>query len=332
MRTKFASAADYLAYLQELFTRRYADDGPVDDEFQRLTETALRNAGIEIPRGHLTGLNSVISKLWDDVLECLNDSQRDEISRNIAAGVVENGEANAFIARSPDGKYAVIFNSGLAMFLHKLFKLTAGWVDPSCVTYCNRKDARNLTKSEMRVYIDEFISYFREEGVPRGPLIKLTSEASGGVSFQLISSEIFILCHELGHYLNGDLSDERSYAALPSNMPGSVYEENKDHEIEHRADCTGFGIYRKAVAKIAPKLSGEMTLHFLLGLFNAFYSLSKGASRSHPHPYERVIRIAHAHFGSSLANRYGDALENPALLSNLFDSIAPSELRGATRR
>jgi hypothetical protein len=33
-------------------------------------------------------------------------------------------------------------------------------------------------------------------------------------------------------------------AALPKGMPGSVYQENKNHGIEYEADSTGFGIYR----------------------------------------------------------------------------------------
>jgi hypothetical protein len=75
----------------------------------------------------------------------------------------------------------------------------------------------------MRAYIDELISYFREEGVPCGSLVKLTSQASAGVSFQLFSSEIFILCLERGHYFNGNQLDDRSYAAFPPDSAGATY-------------------------------------------------------------------------------------------------------------
>jgi hypothetical protein len=68
--------------------------------------------------------------------------------------VSENGQANAFIARSPDGKFAILFSSGLAMFLHKYIKLIAALVDPTSVTYCNRVLAADLTKQEIKGYVD----------------------------------------------------------------------------------------------------------------------------------------------------------------------------------
>lgn len=76
MRTKFNSAPDYLAYLQERYTRSYTDNTFADAEFQRLTEEALRDTGIEIRRGHLAGVNDAISNLWHEILEGFDKEQR----------------------------------------------------------------------------------------------------------------------------------------------------------------------------------------------------------------------------------------------------------------
>jgi hypothetical protein len=214
MKTHFSTAAEYLAHLQELYTRRYSSGTPVDAEFQRLTEESLSARGIELPHHPVSGIGSVVENIWRDILNALEKSVRDVTKPCIAAGVVENGKANAFIVKSPDGKYAIIFNSGLGIFLHKLFKITSGCVEPQSVTYCNRKSANLLTRGDMRAYLDEYINYYRENGVPRGPLIKLTQKASATAALQLNASELFILCHELGHFLNGDLDNECLYSAF----------------------------------------------------------------------------------------------------------------------
>lgn len=47
------------------------------------------------------------------------------------------------------------------------------------------------------------------------PLIKLRSKETSRCSTILRLAETFVLCHELAHFLNGDLNDEKSYCALP---------------------------------------------------------------------------------------------------------------------
>jgi hypothetical protein len=321
MKTHFSTAAEYLAHLQELYTRRYSSGTPVDAEFQRLTEESLSARGIELPHHPVSGIGSVVENIWRDILNALEKSVRDVTKPCIAAGVVENGKANAFIVKSPDGKYAIIFNSGLGIFLHKLFKITSGCVEPQSVTYCNRKSANLLTRGDMRAYLDEYINYYRENGVPRGPLIKLTQKASATAALQLNASELFILCHELGHFLNGDLDNECLYSALPKGMPGSVYQENKNHGIEYEADSTGFGIYRKVLSRTVGEIRDELYVILLIGMFDAIYLISEGATHSHPHPYDRIIRLAQVHFNSELAGRIKEALINPDLFPAFYKSL-----------
>src|SRR5262249_11668487 len=149
----------------------------------------------------------------------------------------------------------------------------------------------------------ELVEIYRRHGAPYGPMIKLSDRASAEHSFLLNLAERFILCHELGHYLNGDLSDQSSYSALPNDIEGQRYQENRDHEIEYGADITGFNLYLRSLESKGLNPSSIELIKPILASFNLFFAISGGPSLSHPHPYDRVRKIVYHHYGPELGQK-----------------------------
>lgn len=209
-------------------------------------------------------------------------------------------------------------SSGLMILLHKYLKLVRAFVSPADVIYCNRKHFSSLSKEDIDGYIVDLINNYLDHSVPYGTLIKLNEEASNSHSIILSFSEAFIICHELGHYLNGDLSNKDGYIPLGSGGIGSVYEENKDHDKEYNADVTGYNIYIKYLDTIGCKASPIEYLKPILTTFNLIYALGGRKSETHPHPYDRAVNIARKCYGDEIADSLNEALCKPNLLPNLF--------------
>ena len=237
---------------------------------------------------------------------------------NIALGMLDTGEANDAIYKSQDGKYAILLNTGLMLLLNKFSKLIIAWNDPRLVTYCNRKPAKDLTVTELRGYLPELIETYKQHGVPYGARLKLQSSVAGRQSSLLHLSELFIVCHELGHFLNGDLEDEANFCAVEGKPGLKRFEENKDHAIEYAADATGFGLL-KDVLKILPNGSTPQNgLLAIINLFNLFYLLTDGDSHSHPNPRSRSVNIGRTYFGEEFADKLQKSYDDPTLLRSLF--------------
>lgn len=318
MTDSFSTPADYLGYLQKRYGKIYSSGSP-DPEFARITDAELQKIGSSLLKlGQFGGLHAAMEGLKNDLFPALDQNELHRISADIAIGLLPSGEANAFIAKSPDGKYALVFCSGLMLLLHKYLKLVRGFVTPEEVVHCNRKEPSKLSKDDLSAYIRDLIGAYREHGVPYGPMIKLSDRANAEHSLLLHLAEVFILCHELGHYFNGDLADAVAYSALLPGVAGQRYEENKNHEIEYRADIKGFDLYLRLLKRRGVDASSVEWLKPILATFDLFYALAGGASSTHPHPYDRVVRIVTHHYGLNTGQQIATALDNPDLFPTFF--------------
>jgi hypothetical protein len=315
----FSTPGSYLAHLQAVYARSYPT-GSVDEAFATITRNQVAEA--QLPASILSqfeGLRLALSEMTREIHAAMDRDMAQRVAADIAIGVLPSGEAEAFISRSSDGKYAVLFSAGLMLLLHKYLKLVRGFVTPSEVVYCNRKPASDLTKEDLGRYVEELIAIHHEHEVPYGPMVKLSDRAMSEHSFVLHSAELFIVCHELGHYFNGDLDDQDAYAMGAPGSDGRRYIENQDHEIEHLADIAGFRLYLACLQKQGASPGSLEVLKPLLATFNLLYALGGGASSTHPHPYDRVVRIVEYHYGEETAVSMAAALSDPSLLPLVFE-------------
>ena len=319
MTRSFSSPGEYLEYLQGVYEKAYPASIQ-DAEFAQITITQLDEYGLALSElGQYGGLRLAVEGLKSDLLQSLGTLDRERVVSDVAIGLLADGQANAFIARSPDGKHAIVLCSGFMLLLHKYLKLIRASVTPANVVYCNRKPASELTKMDLHSYIVDLVLIYKALGVPSGPMIKLSDNAMIEHAFVLTLGELFVLCHELGHFLNGDLEDQSAYSALPHNAEGQRFDENRNHEIEHRADVTGFGLYRASLKSRGFDASSIEWLKPIVATFNLLYAIGGGASSTHPHPYDRVRRIVDHHFGLELGAKMSDALNAPDLLPSFWE-------------
>jgi hypothetical protein len=119
------------------------------------------------------------------------------------------------------------------------------------------------------------------------------------VNFTNISC--FVLCHEMGHFFNGDLDNAKLFSAF-GNSGLAVMNTNLAHSIEHAADASGFAILKDSLAAMAGKKTSELLLSHVANLFTMLKDLGSIDSRSHPDPHKRLFYIAETYYSSDLAS------------------------------
>jgi hypothetical protein len=147
-------------------------------------------------------------------------------------------------------------------------------------------------------------------------MIRLSPAAQVFHAVQLQSAELFVLCHELGHFLNGDLEEPGHFKPFDGHESVQEYEENQDHEREYGADATGFRLLMAAQGSSGP--AAIRLLQPIISLFNLFYLLGSRSSATHPHPLERSIRITERFFGRERAETLRRSYDDPGQLVALF--------------
>lgn len=320
MPAMFSTPTAYLEHLQVLYAREYPSGTP-DDAFRRKVDSDLAKFDLSIESmGPFGGLRLALRDVTKELFRSMDNEAVDKLSADVAIGVLPTGEANAFIARSPCGKYAVLVCSGLMLLLHKYLKLVRAFVTPEEIVHCNRKSASEVTKSDVDHYIHELIGNHHHYGVPYGPMIRLSGRASKEHSILLNLAELFIVCHELGHYYNGDLFELSAYSNLIAGAAGKRYIENTDHEVEYSADVAGYGLYLTCLEVRGISMPSLEVLKPVLATFNLLYALAGGESSTHPHPYDRAVRIACHHYGNEQGERLAAALQDPETLPNFYES------------
>ncbi|MBA4020283.1 MAG: hypothetical protein C0483_24240 [Pirellula sp.] len=318
-RQSFSTPEDFLSQLQTEYAESALEGAP-DSEFMARTQAdlnALDNT-VTYTAEQLRSMAVVGAQLKEHVYGSLAADMAARIVPNIAVGILDTGEANAAIFKSPDGKYAILLNNGLLLLLNKFVKLMIAWEDPGRVIYCNRKPAEELTVGELREFLPELVETYKQYGAPHGAMLKLAPYVVGRQSSLLHLMELFIVCHELGHFLNGDLDNESDFCVVEDRPWLRKFEENKDHAIEYAADATGFQLLQTVLQAIPGNFSPLNGLQAIILLFNLFFLLTEDESPSHPNPRTRSVRIARQFFGESFADALESSYENPELLRALF--------------
>jgi hypothetical protein len=315
----FATPDQFLEYLRTAYGRPAALGTP-DVEMIERTRADLRDANPDAPftPEGLRDMKLVGERLKSEVYGSLAPDIAARVLPNVVLGVLDTGEANAAIYKSHDAKYAILLNTGLLLLLNKFAKLIVAWQDTSVVAYCNRKPAAELTLDELQSYLPELVATYKQYGAPYGALLKLNPSAIGRQSTLLHLSELFVVCHELGHFLNGDLENEELFCAVDGKPELRRFEENRDHAIEYAADATGFALLQDVLKPTTEGFRPEYGLLGIINLFNLFYLLTEGESLSHPNPRARTVRLARHFFGDTFAKTLEDSFADPQLLRSLF--------------
>jgi hypothetical protein len=319
VRKQFASPDEFLEDLKARLSRPWKE-GQSDPIFTAQARERLVNAGGDpaLLEGRTRGFEAAVDNLKTLAIAALPAADRDRVLRSVAIGVLDIGSINARIIKGSEDIYAIVVHGGLMLLLHKIFKFSLAGLDPSAVTHCNRKPATELTRQDCLEYMHEVVNNCRTYGAPYGPLMHLSMEATATHGANLHVAELFILGHEIGHFLNGDLDECPRFKTVSDRITVEEYVEDEDHAKEFAADARGFEILRQA--ETIQSFFNELALiPPIVLLFNTFYMLAGGASSSHPDPLERSVRLVEHFYGAERAEALRLSYDDPTQLARLMD-------------
>jgi hypothetical protein len=168
---------------------------------------------------------------------------------------------------------------------------------PKTVEYCTRGLPARLKKNDYGQFIVEHLANYQKDGYPNGAKVHLTALGERRAHLQIWIMELFVLCHELGHYFNGDLDDEALFIQCAAHSGSKQFTDSRDHAIEFRADEIGFGFLLKALNQGKSKIPADTVLEPVRVFFFLLSVLDHRVTSTHPSPKERAQRLT-AKFGS----------------------------------
>jgi|GEM_PF-1244764 len=329
MRDSFESPDDFLEYLKV----RLSDpvpNGQRDSVFDTITRTELEDLQVNglsamvrdperLQQAKALSSHLIIEGLLSRViLPSLNSSTRSTIEGSIAVGSLDCREVNAIITVSNDSKYAILINTGLMLFLNKYYKLVFAEVNPKYVVYCDRGSPDMLGSSDYKSYRSELVHNYVKHKLPKGALVKLESSITARSGIALVVSEVFVICHELGHFLNGDLEDGGNLTPFLPDGSAMTLGENLAHAKEFSADHTGFDLLRQVAVKLFRDKPLDIQLLLAVGcLFDALIEIGQSESNSHPDPIDRVSNLAQRFFGLGVARTIRESYYSNSALEQL---------------
>jgi hypothetical protein len=302
------TAEEFANYLRFKYNNGYLDGKVYDAKYIEKLKSELKEIGYEGTTELSDIEERIIGGLVEDILPVLNEEQSVFVKENIHFGVINSSTVNATIYKNDYNKFAIMFRIGLITFLNKYFKLLIALENISWITFCDRKEITELTKGDIIEYLDELVENTRLYGKPSGVKIILNSEGRIHQANLLDISELFIMCHEFGHFLNGDLDKKEDYHM--------IYEEDKQiselsikHEREYEADHTGFQLMLNILKNRG--IDGKLSYVFpvLLNLFQGLQQLSK-EEITHPEPFKRLYVLGHSYLGEETANTLAECMYN----------------------
>jgi hypothetical protein len=289
--------AEYLAEIRLAYSLRRHELEVQDPEFLRLTESALKELGENLP--NLSDpFGPVMEAFVDELATPFKEAFQVDIRTVCAIGSLEHPVVNARCFRSLEGVYAIVLHHGLMDFLHKYTKLLAAAGNPAAVTYCNRKPAEQVTSEELREWWGELGAIYLATGEVGGARVKLAPEETLAATQLLLMSEAFVVGHELGHMIAGHLED-RSVLAADEEVPWLHFlPENTNHDYEFEADEYGFF----AVSSYAPNAPKPLLLASLVTTFITMALIGADRnSETHPAAMDRLQALVERNFSQGTA-------------------------------
>lgn len=271
-----------------------------NEEYQRELEKKIKAMNYS-PDDFKGGIDGLITKFWEDI-EMLDEDEVILIKEKIAIGNVRIDTIRTRLV-SENGYHAIIFNHGLFMYLNKNLKLSYASVCPQDVIYCNRISEDEYSGEIFKSFRDELSKIYKHSQSVMGAMVLLKPDVYI-VGQQLEFMELFILCHELGHFINGDADDLKKNVSL-NKLDEKISDDEVSQMREFNADFTGFQLLIKILIKKNKlgknSIHPSLILNFLILNFNIFTELAPENLKSHPHPIDRLLTLVLNVYGQDAA-------------------------------
>jgi hypothetical protein len=313
------SPKDYLEQLKQLEAMPYKGTAASVAflEIHKHQEAQLKAAGINVERF----LDEYFTAILGKIAASLPNVIQADIERRIAVGCIDHPSVNACIVRSDDADvFGILLNRALITMLNHYVKLVAAANFPSSVLYCNGLDVTKLSRKSYTQISTQMLKQYGQTGQPVGPELKiaLETEAMAYIDANLTMSYVFILAHEIGHFVNGDLGTTGNFVSCSWVSNTSVFSPSPSHAMEYKADEFAFECVLRACNALPTRPASSQAL-FLSAttVFNFLREIENRGSESHPAPSDRLVHITEDFFGSPAASLMVQSFNNLALIEKL---------------
>lgn len=275
---------------------------------------------------------------FNDLLELitatLTPALAEEVKERIAVGCIDHAYVNAFIIRSEDdANFAIVLNKALVTMTNHYAKLIAAAIHPDEVIQCNGRPGTDFQKRDYIRLSGEMLRRYGATGDPVGPELKLDlgSTALSRVDSMLQAMHLFVLAHEVGHYLNGDLGDLTNFRKPLSDSGERVFgSESVSHNMEYLADEVAFEVVARVWRSKDPNYPARKALDDSVTLFfNFLREVDNRGSESHPRSSDRILAVTNCFFGRQAADVMAasfDDISQIAVFQDLLGGITVSDL------
>jgi hypothetical protein len=311
----FDTAQEYLEYLQQICAKEYDLPFDKDSEFTRLNSKDIVHLSSE-QRDGIYQFKFLLNKYLNAITNTVSSDLKEKLESSLAIGFVRNKSFNATCSKSSSGKYAILIYEGLFTLLNKHGKLAHAANDPKIVRFCNKGNKESLTSNDYIRFMIELFDNYKKYHVPIGALVKLDPSYTSHLA-PIMLSELFTICHEIGHFINGDFEEDSNFANL-SNLPFEAFIEDGNHEIEYKADLSAYPIFEKAALNLFPGMTKESLVPILSIFFSIIGSISNSSSESHPKPYGRMANILAMYYSEQIAIDYLSSFESQEKTQEFF--------------
>ncbi len=271
---------------------------------------------IDLKGGQTHPMDRFVRIIVDSIKNSLSADKVGTLESRIAFGALETSELNAFIIRSECSQYfAILINYGLVLFVYAHARLMTAWGYPEKVLQWNGRQNKP-TRTEMASVIRDMVDEYKRTHRVAAPFVRFEDAPTEiGAFSTFITACMFAICHELGHFYNGDLDRGDLFAHVsPAHLES--FAPNPSHLMEHAADTTGFELLMQA--KQRPE--NESLLFEVGNFFSLLKDLGVETSDSHPAPHDRVVHLAERHFSHELAEGMGAYYRGDASLLEQYSS------------
>ncbi|MFA6151011.1 MAG: hypothetical protein WC716_06815 [Chitinophagaceae bacterium] len=254
-----------------------------------------------------TKFQNVVDNLLKEFYTHLPNNIKAKFEKHFYFTTIDNKSIKAHIRQSSNKSFFGVFiNSSLINLLTKIGKLDAALSNPECVVFCNRFPETKPNKEDIKKMRDEQFEYFSTYKMSHGPFIIIEGPEANTHFSRLHIQEQFIFFHEIAHFLNGDLFQDRDDQKLITPFL------NLNHQREHLADLLAFALLLRQHS-IQGKVDDEQGLFIMssiIGLFDVMSCLQQGESDSHPHPLDRMNAIIEGYWGVEVADLIEETYSN----------------------
>ena len=242
---------------------------------------------------------TLIDKHVRNYLLKLPTQYSEAIQNHIAFGTIITNDFNAACLKSDDKKVAILINSGLVRLLNSTIKYMLAGISPDKVLHWKGDGPKPETREEWIEIMHQYIENYTKNKFS-GPFITLDHPLSLIQGGTCVISELFVLCHELGHFFNGDLDNDENLVQFLYFNDVAILEEGKSHQMEYNADIKGFELLLQIIS-ITNVIPLSAVLSYISYFFDILHLISEHASSSHPAPRDRLINLAKHYYGEEVA-------------------------------